>query len=91
MMPGWIEPPQYDVIRYEGRVAKEISEAIQRKLWASFFAPSLLIGRKETVAYDDWEDRLHAMTMHHVDLSLLDLTYTYDPDAFYFTGAIAIT
>jgi hypothetical protein len=31
-----------------------------------------------TVARDDAMERLHAMTMHHIDLSLLDLTETED-------------
>lgn len=29
----------------------------------------------ERTAYDDWEERLYALTLHHCDLSLLDLTF----------------
>jgi hypothetical protein len=44
--------------------------ALGYELFVSEFVPEF----GEATAVDGWEDRLAAMTLHHLDLSLLDLT-----------------
>jgi hypothetical protein len=48
---------------------------------------SSIVPRTQPTAYDDAEERFAAMTAHHLDLSLLDLTYP-DPVVWMFQGIV---